>query len=92
MLEFKERHTASPCVHCLYRDHRSWIPAKRMKEVGLGSRKEKELDGDRRAGLDSQPGLQAGAGLNFPLKRRAPFPERQRLAQSPRRLHSHLGC
>lgn len=79
-------------MHGLQGDHRPWIPAKPVKEVGVGSRKEKELDGARRVGVDSQPGLQAGAGLNFPLKRRAPFPERQRMAQSPRRLHAYLRC
>lgn len=93
MLESKVRLIANACVRSLQGDHRPWIPAKPVKEVGEGSsRKEKELDGARRAGVDSQPGLQAGAGLNlFPLKRRAPFPERQRMAQSPRRLHAHLG-
>lgn len=93
VLESKVRLTANACVRSLQGDHRPWISAKPVKEVGEGSsRKEKELDGARRAGVDSQPGLQAGAGLNFfPLKRRAPFPERQRMAQSPRRLHAHLG-
>lgn len=80
-------------MHGLRGNHRPWIPAKPVKEVGVGRRKEKELDGARRAGVDSQPALQAGAGLNFfPLKRRAPFPERQRMARSSRRLHAHLGC
>lgn len=84
---------ANACVHGLRGNHRPWIPAKPVKEVGVGCRKEKELDGARRAGVDSQPALQAGAGLNFfPLKRRAPFPERRRMAQSRRRLHAHLGC
>lgn len=63
-----------------------------MKEAGLRSRKAKGLDGARRAGVDSQPGLQAGSGLNFfPLERRAHF-LRGRVAPSPRRLHAHLGC
>lgn len=92
MLESKVRFTVNACVRSLHGDHRPWIPAKPVKEVGVGSsRKEKELDGARRARVDSQPGLQAGAGLNFfPLKRRAPFPQRQRMAQSPKRLHAHL--
>lgn len=76
----------------------AWRPqildsSKACEDVGVRSRKEKELDGARRAGVDSQPRLQAVSGLNFfPLKRRASFPERQRVAQSPRRRHAHLGC
>lgn len=75
MLESKMRLTANACVRSLYGDHRPWIPAKPVKEVGVGSsRKEKELDGARRVGVDSQPSLQAGAGLNFfPLKKEGPI-------------------
>lgn len=57
--------------------------SKACEDVGVRSRREKGLDGARRVGVGSQPGLQAGSGLNFfPLKRRAPFPERKRVSGS----------